>query len=129
MRALPALTLLLVATGCGYTLTGGVRGNPNGDFRPFINEKVTIHGKFTLTGKPAPYVQTPGGRVYLVPKGSFSWGPDYQRLDGKIVKVTGIVHYRHVDQPAASEMVQPPQDYYFYFDAEMARIRLKWTKY
>jgi hypothetical protein len=129
MRALLALTFLLVATGCSYTLTGGYRGNPDADLRPFIDEKVTIHGEFMLTGKPAPYVQTHAGRVYLVPKGSFSWGPDYQRLQGKIVKITGILHSRHLDQVAGSETVEPSQDYYFYIDAETARIRPKWTKY
>src|SRR4051812_37431589 len=105
MRALLALTLLLVATGCSYTLTGGYRGNPNEDLRPFIHEKVTVHGEFVLTGKPAPYVQTHAGRVYLVPKASFSWGPDYQRLQRKIVNVTGILHFRHFDPVAASETV------------------------
>jgi hypothetical protein len=124
MRALFTLTLVLVVSGCGYTLTGGRRLTPDTNPKAYIGKTVTLHGEFKMQGKPGPYIQTLAAPVYLVPHGSFSWGSDYQRLENKAVSVTGTLQFRHFEPAVAGDEVEQPRDYFF-LDAETAKIRVK----
>ena len=124
MRALFTFTLVLVVSGCSYTLTGGRRLTPETNPKAYIGQTVTLHGEFKMEGKPGPYIQTLGAPVYLLPHGSFSWGSDYQRLEDKTVSVTGTLHFRHFEPAATANAVSQPPDYFF-VDAETAKIRVK----
>jgi hypothetical protein len=55
-----------------------------------IGKQVTIRGKFSLLGKFGPYVLLGNQQVvYLVPRGSFTWGEPYSQMEGKLVAATG----------------------------------------
>ena len=87
-----------------------------------VGERVTIHGRFSLKGKVGPYILIRSGPIYLVAQGNFSWGEDYARMEGRDVRVTGILRFAHY--PPASEAPTAearPQDHY-YFEAEKAKI-------
>jgi len=125
MRALLVLALLLVTPGCAYTLTGGSRLNPyDADLKPLVGKTVTLDGGFWLNGKVGPYIERHSTLVYLVSNEQFTWSPDYERMQGRGVKVTGTLRFQHFEQTTNSGAVDQPTDY-FYFDAETAKIRLK----
>jgi hypothetical protein len=65
-----------------------------------LGEKVTMHGKWSLRGVIGPYIPATHGPIYLVSKGNFSWGEKYARMEGKDVRVTGVLRY-------------PPDHFYF----------------
>ncbi len=88
-----------------------------------IGQKVTLQGIFNLRGKIDPYIRRDGEPVYLQPKGSYSWGAKYGRMQDKRVTVSGILKFRHFDNAGTNEMIQQPGDYY-YFELERARIKL-----
>jgi hypothetical protein len=85
-----------------------------------VGEKVTSHGKWSLRGVIGPYILTNNGPIYLVSKGNFSWGEKYARMEGKDVRVTGVLRYACYE-PSAEQ--HPPD--HFYFEAETADIELK----
>jgi len=85
-----------------------------------VGEKVTMHGKWSLGGVVGPYILVNSGPIYLVSKGNFSWGENYARMEGKDVRVTGVLRYAHYEP---SPKQHPPD--HFYFEAETAEIELK----
>lgn len=115
--------LLLLASGCAYTLTGGWRGDPDVDLRPFIGQTLTLRGKFMTEGKPGPYIQARAGPVYLLTHGSFNSGSEYQGMDGKTVSVTGTLR-GHFKRAITGEATGQPSGY-LYFDAETAKLKVK----
>ena len=115
----------LLNAGCAYTLTGGSRLNPyDEDLRPLVGKTLTLDGGFWLNGKVGPYIERHSTLVYLVPHSPFSWGSDYEHMQGKVVKITGTLHFQHFERVPTGESTNRPADYY-YFDAETAKIRLK----
>src|SRR5215470_2057465 len=58
--------------------------------KTLAGKQVTIRGKFSLLGKPGPYILL-GNRqvVYVLPKGSFTWGKPYTEMEGELVTATG----------------------------------------
>jgi len=85
-----------------------------------VGERVTMHGQWSLYGLEGPYIVTANGRsIYLVSKGNFSWGKEYSRIEGKDVRVTGILRHAHYE-PSPEQ--HPPD--HFYFDSETAKIEL-----
>ena len=84
-----------------------------------VGEKVTLHGKWSLGGVIGPYILTRHAEVYLVSKGNFSWGEKYARMEGREVRVTGVLRYAHYE-PSTEQ--HPPD--HFYFEAETATIEL-----
>ena len=89
-----------------------------------VGEKVTMHGKWSLRGKIGPYILAANGPIYVVSQGSYSWGEKYGRMEGKDVRVTGVLRYAH--SSAASERPSSEQHIpdHFYFEAETAKIEL-----
>ncbi len=78
-----------------------------------------MRGKFSLRGVVAPFIRVGIRTIYLKPKGSYSWGKKYERMDGRAVRVTGTLEFEHF--PPSS--LQHPRDY-FYFQPEAASIEL-----
>lgn len=85
-----------------------------------VGELLTMHGKWSLYGVVGPYILPANGQsIYLVSKGNFSWGEKHARMEGKDVRVTGILRYAHYETSTG----QHPPDH-FYFEAETAKIQL-----
>lgn len=89
-----------------------------------VGETVTMHGKWSLRGKIGPYILVANGPIYIVSHGNYSWDEKYSRMEGKDVRVTGVLRYAH--STAASERPSSEQHIFdhFYFEAETARIEL-----
>ena len=94
------------------------------ELQRLIGQNVTLSGQFEMAGVVGPYIHRQGEPVYLVPHGSFSWGSDYERMQGKVVTIAGTLHFRHFERVATNAMMNQPFDY-FYLDAETAKIRLE----
>lgn len=84
-----------------------------------VGEKVTMRGKWSLRGLIGPYILANNRPIYLVPLRNFSWGETYARMEGKNVRVTGVLRYAHYE-PSPEQ--HPPD--HFYFEAETATIEL-----
>ena len=121
MRALLSFVCLLIATGCSR---GPVTRSSDSELQRLVGQSVTLSGRFELAGKVGPYIHHNSEPVYLVPRGSFALGPDYERMQGKMVSVVGILHFQHFERSATNDLVAQPFDY-FYFDAETAQVRLQ----
>lgn len=120
VRALFAAIGLSVLLACSC---GASAANSNPALERLIGQTLTLNGPFDLAGKPGPYILWSGEPLYLVARGAFTWGAEYQQMQGKIISVTGTLHFRHFE-PRADESVAQPFDY-FYFDAETAKIAVK----
>ena len=90
-----------------------------------IGKRVTIRGKFSLWGKIGPYVFLDNKQaVYLVHKGSFTWGKPYSDMEGKLVAATGTLRFYHAPPAEPTDLPAARLPDYFYFEAETARLRL-----
>jgi hypothetical protein len=94
------------------------------ELQQFVGKSATLSGQFELAGKVGPYISRRDEPVYLVPHGTFGWGPEYERMQGKTVSITGILHFQHFERVSTNAMIDRPEDY-FYFDAETAKIKLE----
>jgi hypothetical protein len=81
-----------------------------------------MHGQFSLGGKIGPYILVRNGPIYLVSQGNFSWGDDYARMEGRDVRVTGILRFAHTDANAGNSSEAHPPDH-FYFEAEKMSLK------
>jgi hypothetical protein len=91
-----------------------------------IGKQVTIRGKFSLYGKFGAYILLDDQHgVYLVPKGSFTWGKPYSEMEGKVVAATGTLRFFHASdaaRPVGRAVARPPD--YFYLEAETAQVQV-----
>jgi hypothetical protein len=94
------------------------------ELQRLVGQTATFSGKFEFAGKVGPYIHRAGEPVYLMPHGSFSWGSEYEKMQGKVVSITGILRFRHFDRVKTNTFSDQPADYY-YFDAEKTKIRLE----
>ena len=94
-------------------------GATDTELRQHLGKIVTLHGTFSMRGLVGPFIQVADQTIYLEAKGSYSWGKEYDRLEGHEVKITGTLEFQHFEPSPA----QHPPDY-FYFRAETARIEL-----
>lgn len=95
------------------------------DLKSLIGQQVTLSGKFSLHGKIGPFFLINGRPVYLVAKGSFSWGRPYSEMEGKVVTVSGILKFYQNKVKPVPEAVAAGIPEYFYFEAESATVRLQ----
>jgi len=73
-----------------------------------IGKQVTIRGKFSLWGKFGPYVLLGNQQVvYLVPRGSFTWGEPYSEMEGKLVAATGTISFYHAPNAEPADPALP----------------------
>lgn len=93
--------------------------------RASIGKQITIRGKFSLRGVVGPYVLLSNQQVvYVVPRGSFTWGKPYSEMEGKLVAATGTLGFFHSpDVPPEQQARARPPDY-FYLEAETTQLRL-----
>jgi hypothetical protein len=120
MRYFLTFLCLLIVSGCAEQ---PVAGGSETDLQSQVGQNVTLSGKFELYGKIGPFIYYNGQPVYLVPQGSYKWGPEYDRMEGQVVNVSGVLNFRHFPRTSMSTVEQPVD--YFYFDAETAKVELK----
>ncbi len=118
---------IVVLAGCNHPRSTPVDATAVSDevSHTLIGKQVTIRGKFSLNGKFGPYVLL-GNRqvVYLVPKGSFTWGKPYSEMEGKLVAATGILSFYHAPDAGSADRAFARAPDYFYLEAETAQLRL-----
>lgn len=123
-----SLAVLLAASGCApraathvpFDLTAA----PDAELQRHIGASVTMHGRFSLRGKIAPFIQAAGRPIYLVPQGPFSWGEQYERMEGRDVRVTGTLRFAHYPKPPPGALPEGRASDHFYFEAETAKVEL-----
>lgn len=95
------------------------------ELRASIGMQITIRGKFSLRGVVGPYVLLSNQQVvYVVPRGSFTWGKRYSEMEGKLVAATGTLGFFHSpDVPPEDQARARPPDY-FYVEAETTQLRI-----
>jgi hypothetical protein len=119
-----SIAIVLLGDGCDHprSTAEDATAASHEALHTLIGKQVTLRGTFSLYGKFGAYVLL-GNRqvVYLVPKGSFTWGEPYSEMDGKLVAATGTLRFYHT--PNADPAVARAPDY-FYLEAETAQLRL-----
>lgn len=130
-----SLAILLAAAGCGHhasmpravppapTLID-LTGAPDSELQQHLGERVTMRGQFSLRGKLGPLVLVGNRPVYLMLKGSFSWGEPYASMEGKDVRVTGTLRFAHYPASPTGDLPEGRAPDHFYFEAETAKIEL-----
>ncbi len=91
--------LLATASGCVHyhpapTDTTNVSHD---NLHRLVGQTITLRGNFSLRGKFGPYILVNSGPVYLQPTGSFTWGRSWADMEGRMVKVTGVLHFSPLD--------------------------------
>jgi hypothetical protein len=122
-----SIAIVIPAEGCGHRSSTPENATTDSYevLHTLIGKHVTIRGKFSLFGKFGPYILLSNQQVvYLVPKGSFTWGEPYSEMEGKLVAATGTLSFFHSpDSGSAGPAVAQAPDY-FYFEAETVLLRL-----
>ena len=97
---------------------------PDSELQQHLGARVTIRGQFSLRGKVGPFILVAGRPIYLVPKGTFSWGVAYASMEGKEVRVTGTLRFAHYPVSPAEALPEGRPANHFYFEAETAKVEL-----
>lgn len=134
MRLAISLALLLAVAGCPHRASAppgqrfdpplDLTGAPDSELRQHLGERVTMRGQFSLRGKVGPFILVGGRPIYLVPKGSFSWGGPYESMEGRVVRVTGTLRFAHYPEPKPESLPEGRAADHFYFEAETAKVEL-----
>jgi hypothetical protein len=130
-----SLAIVLATAGCAHhasiphavqpALTSvDLTSASDSELQRHLGERITMRGKFSLRGKVGPFILAGGRPIYLVPKGTFSWGKTYASMEGQDVRVTGTLRFAHyaVSPPKALPEARPSD--HFYFEAETAKVEL-----
>jgi hypothetical protein len=94
------------------------------ELQKHLGERVTMQGQFSLRGKVGPFILVGGRPIYLVPKGTFSWGEPYAKMEGQNVRVTGTLRFAHYSASPTESLPEGRPSDHFYFEAETARVEL-----
>ena len=130
-----SLAILFAAAGCAHRASVPRPAQPawspldltsaaDSELRQHLGERVTMRGQFSLRGKVGPFILVVGRPIYLVPKGSFSWGEPYASMEGKEVRVTGMLRFAHYPASPTEALPEGRPSDHFYFEAETAKIEL-----
>jgi hypothetical protein len=97
---------------------------PDSKLQQHLGERVTVHGKFSLHGKTGPFILVRRRPIYLKPHGSFSWNNTYEGMEGKDVRVIGILRFAKNPDASGGDLPAGRPSDHFYFEAESAKINL-----
>jgi hypothetical protein len=116
-RQLAVGLLTLAVSGCAQEQPPGQQP-PEGPvaLREHIGQKLTLHGRFSLLGKQAPFVLVGDEPVYLVADASFTWGGRYIGLEGREVTIAGVLKRFEPPRTATPipDSVQQLPPYFFF---------------
>jgi len=135
IRLAISLALFLAAAGCAHraSIPRAVRPAPtpsdltsasDSELQQRLGERVTMRGRFSLRGKVGPFILVGGRPIYLVSKGSFSWGEPYASMEGRDVRVTGTLRFAHYPEPPTQALPEGRAPDHFYFEAETAKLEV-----
>ncbi len=118
-----AFVVLLLA-GCTPTPScpPDVTGATGANLQRHVGEPVTFRGTFSVRGKAGPFVVGAGQPIYLVPRGTFTWGEPFVGMEQREVRVTGTLRHAFAATPN-TDAVAASGDYFF-VEAETAIVRL-----
>ena len=132
-----SLALVLAAAGCAHRASTpldlhhsptptpvDLTSASDGELQQHLGERVSMHGRFSLRGKLGPFIVVVGRPIYLVPKGSFSWGEFYASMEARDVRVTGTLRFAHYPEPPPGALPEGRAPDHFYFEAETAKVEL-----
>ena len=94
------------------------------ELQKHVGETVTMHGKFSLYGKIAPFIVVGNRPIYIKPQGSYSWGKSYKRMEGRDVQVTGTLRFIHYPDEPQQGLAVARADDHFYFDLETTKLEM-----
>ena len=89
-----------------------------------VGQPVTLRGIFSLRGKLGPFVMIGHKGVYLIAERSFSWGPAYERMEGKWVTLTGTLLFFKAPPVREGPIAEARPPDHYYMEAESARVQL-----
>ena len=120
------LALVIPAAGCGSRSTRPEDATASYEvLRTLVGKQITISGRFSLRGKFGPFVLLSNEQmIYLLPKGSFTWGKTYSEMEGKLVTATGTLRFFHSPDSKSVNPAMARAADYFYFEAETAQMQL-----
>ena len=116
-----SIAIVVLAGGCDHPRSTPEDATAISDevSHTLIGKQITIRGRFSLRGVVGPYVLL-GNRqvVYLVPRGSFTWGEPHSEMEGKLVAATGALRFYHSPnaEPVDQAIARDPD--YFYFGGD-----------
>ena len=77
-----------------------------------------------MRGKFGPFVLLSNEQmVYLLPKGSLTWGKPYSEMEGKLVTATGTLKFFHSPDSKSVNPAMARAVDYFYFEAETVQLQ------
>jgi len=94
------------------------------DLKQHLDQTVTMTGRFSLRGKVGPFIEVGKRPIYLIASGQFNWGDSYAAMEGREVRVTGVLKFAHSPETEASDPQVGRASDHFYFVAETAKIEL-----
>jgi hypothetical protein len=126
--------IVLLTTACSQSSSSppnipaqplaGPTASPESELRPHVGKLVTLHGKFSLSGKLGPFIVVGNEPVYIISRGNFSWGKEYDRMEGKDVRVTGTLGFYSAPPVTPGPVAEARAPDHFYFEAQSAKIEL-----
>jgi hypothetical protein len=109
----------------GEAQTGAFRTRAKSDdLCVVVGQPVTLRGEFSLRGKTGPFVVIGDRPVYLVAGVSFSWGPTYANLEGRMVTLTGTLRFYKAPPAPGGRLAEGRLPDHYYMEAESARVEL-----
>ena len=97
---------------------------PDSKLQQYLGERVTMHGMFSLRGKTGPFILVRERPIYLKPKDSNSQNRSYEVMEGKDVRVTGILRFAKNPEASGGDLPAGRPSDHFYFEAESAKLKL-----
>ena len=130
-----SLAILFAAAGCAHRASVPLPVPPaqspidltsasDSELQRHLGERVTMRGQFSLRGKVGPFILAGGRPIYLVAKGTFPWGEPYASMEGKEVRVTGMLRFAHYPVSPLDALPEGRPSDHFYFEAETAKVEL-----
>src|SRR5262245_5173465 len=94
-KVIVLVAVIVVAVGCRHhpALPSDLTLGSDNELMKYLDKTVTMTGRFSLRGKLGPFVEVGKRPIYLEAKGPFSWGDAYAAMEGREVRVTGVLKF------------------------------------
>ena len=123
-----SITIVLLAGGCEHPRSTPEGATVANEVSPaLIGKRITIRGKFSISGKFGAYVVLDNQQVVDLEHtgpGTFTWGKPYSEMEGKLVEATGTLRFYHGPPAEPSDRAVARAPDHYYFAVETAQLRL-----